>query len=160
VVQAIFGSGSSKSRYALADADAWSYLAPIANVLAAWWLLGDRQHERFVTGVTRVSLAAGDPSTSGGAVQKFRAKVALSKTIAADHFADFETFSDVPAVATFGAIRATGGGAIGAPHLERLRARVRGGELGLGFDAVPLPAEVEILWMVDTAKPKPALAGS
>jgi hypothetical protein len=93
-------------------------------------------------------------------VQEFHANVDLSKWIATDHFADFETFSDVPAVATFGTVRAAGGGAIGAPGLQRLRARVRGGDLRLGFDAAPLPAVVDIVWMVDTAKPKPALAGT
>lgn len=33
-------------------ADVWSYTAPFANVLTGWWLLSDRQHERFITGTT------------------------------------------------------------------------------------------------------------
>ena len=33
-------------------ADLWSYTAPFANLLTGWWLLSDRQHERFITGTT------------------------------------------------------------------------------------------------------------
>src|SRR5262249_56031979 len=56
VVESIFGT-DEKSPYLLRDADAWSYIAPIGNVLAAWWLLSDQQHERFITAVTRIHLA-------------------------------------------------------------------------------------------------------
>ncbi len=51
IVDALFGSGE-KSPYPVRDADVWTYLAPAANLLAGWWLLSDRQHERFVAGRT------------------------------------------------------------------------------------------------------------
>ena len=51
IVDALFGSGD-KSPYPVRDADVWTYLAPAANLLAGWWLLSDRQHERFVAGRT------------------------------------------------------------------------------------------------------------
>ena len=51
IVDALFGSGD-KSPYPVRDADAWTYLAPAANLLAGWWLLSDRQNERFVAGRT------------------------------------------------------------------------------------------------------------
>lgn len=160
VVQAVFGS-ESKSPYPVPDADAWSYLAPIGNVLAAWWLLGDRQHERFVTGVTTVKLE----KSPHGAVYRYRTTVDLSKHIAKDHFGDFETFTRVPAVATVGSLRLSKDGTAIDPRIERLSARVEEGSLKLSFRIVPqnatssLPTglgEVDIAWMVDTNKPATA----
>ena len=152
VVQAIFGTGSSKSRYAVADADVWSYIAPIANGLAAWWLLGDRQHERFVTGVTTVPLD-GEPVRPGHVFHRYHVEVDLRTRIATDHFPDFETFSDVPAVATLGAMHPSNGGAVIDPRISRLTAKVRQGVLKLTFEAVPQKACIDIGWMVDTDDP-------
>jgi hypothetical protein len=152
VVEALFGSDRSKSRYALADADIWSYIAPVANGLAAWWLLGDRQHERFITGITTVSLDKKDPPVPAEPLERFHVSVDLSGRVANDHFGDFETFTGVPAVATLGGRRAAGSAAI-APDIQGLRATVRAGTLRLKFRAVRQPAEVEIAWMVDTSKP-------
>lgn len=41
-----------RRRRGLASMDAWSYIAPVGNVLTGWWLLNDRQHERFATGIS------------------------------------------------------------------------------------------------------------
>lgn len=163
VVEAVFGS-TSKSPYPVPDADAWSYLAPVGNVLAAWWLLGNRQHQRFVTGVTTVALE----KPPRGGFYRFRALVDLSEHVAKDHFEDFATFEQVPAVATIGAIRLSQHGqAIGA-RIERLSARVDEGTLKLAFRVVPqqltppLPTrlgEVDIAWMVDTDKPPAGESG-
>lgn len=158
VVEAVFGSDHAKSPHALSDTDAWSYLAPIGNVLAAWWLLGDRQHERFVTGVTTVKLDARD---------RHHVDVKLSERIAVDHYADFETFAGVPVVATAGAMRRSSN-VTADPRIEGLKARVREGVLTLSFRVVsstglPLPAdagEVDIAWMVDTDEPRSARHGS
>jgi hypothetical protein len=156
VVEAVFGSDSAKSPYAISDTDAWSYLAPIGNVLAAWWLLGDRQHERFVTGVTTVTLEN---------KERHRIAVSLSDAIGKDHYADFATFADVPVVATLGSIRLSSDGAAANPRIEALKARVREGVLTLSFRVVPQtaslplpprPGEVDIAWMVDTDKPPTA----
>ena len=61
IVDALFGSEEA-SPYPLRDTDAWSYLAPIGNLLAGWWLLGDRQHERFITGFTGFKLEGVKPT--------------------------------------------------------------------------------------------------
>jgi RNAse (barnase) inhibitor barstar len=157
VVEAVFGS-DSKSPYPVPDADAWSYLAPIGNVLAAWWLLGDRQHERFVTGITTVKLK----KQPHGAFYRYRATVDLSDHIAKGHFEDFATFAQVPAVATFGSVRLSNDGKNIGARVERLSARVDGGSLTLSFRVVPQHVisppptdlgEMDIAWMVDTDKP-------
>ena len=154
VVEAVFGSGNGKSPYAIADADAWSYLAPIGNILAAWWLLSDRQHERFVTGVTTIKLDERE---------RHHVHVSLSDQIGADYFEDFKTFARVPVVATLGAIRLSNEGVAVNPRIEGVRPRVREGVLTLSFTVVPgsgsLPSnmgELDIAWMVDTDKPPSA----
>jgi len=154
VVEAVFGSGSGKSAYAIPDADAWSYLAPIGNILAAWWLLSDRQHERFVTGVTTIKL---------NGRERHQVAVSLRDQIGTDYFEDFKTFAGVPAVASIGAIRLSNEGSAVNPRIDAPRARVREGELTLSFRIVPgsgsLPSnlgEVDIAWMVDTDKPPSA----
>jgi hypothetical protein len=165
VVEAVFGSRTRKSPYVLHDADAWSYIAPLANVLAAWWLLDDRQHERFVTGITTVKLEKREVHMppSGPAFYRYRADVALKDLIGKDHFPDFETFKAVPAVATIRGVRLSPEGRVIDPRIERLAARVDAGLLTLSFRAVPQAApslafptvlgEIDIAWMVDTDKP-------
>lgn len=160
LMDAVFGSRSSRSRYAVDDADAWSYLAPIGNVLAGWWLLGDRQHERFVSGVTTVKLEKVQPGTSKA--YRYVTHVDLEDRIAKDHVADFRHFANVPAVATVGAMRLSSEGKAIEPRIERLSARIDNGELRLRltFRAVPQksapgPAptalgEVDIAWIIDT----------
>ena len=51
VRDALFGS-AERSPYPVRDMDTWSYLAPVLNLLAGWWLMSGYQHERFVTGLT------------------------------------------------------------------------------------------------------------
>lgn len=165
VVDALFGSDAPKSPYALEDADAWSYIAPVANLLAGWWLLGGRQHERFVSGVTTVKLESRTPLTDGVVFYRYRADVDLTSRIGKDHLADFVTFSAVPAVATVGAARWTPEGNAIAPRIERLAAKVDEGILRLTFRMIAQngPAtgsspfgDVDIAWIVDTRKPSAA----
>jgi hypothetical protein len=162
VVEALFGS-ERKSKYAVADADAWSYLAPIANVLGAWWLLSDRQHRRFVTGITTVRLEKKPLRDENGVrFYRYRAAVPLRDRIGADHFGDFETFAGVPAVATIGRVRFTPDAQNLNPRVEPLEAKVVEGELKLTVRVTPqlLPSlpptelgEIDVAWMVDTDKP-------
>jgi hypothetical protein len=168
VVEALFGS-DSKSPYPVPDADAWSYLAPIGNVLAAWWLLGGRQHERFVTGVTTVKLEKKNPHVGlGSAFYRYRATVDLSESVAKNHFEDFATFARVPAVATIGSLRLSNDGKALDARVQGLAARVDAGSLMLSFRVVPnVPpttpvdlGEVDIAWMVDTDKPSTAESGN
>jgi hypothetical protein len=167
VVEEIFEAGGRKAPYALDDADAWSYLAPVGNLLAGWWLLGDRQHQRFVTGVTTIKMVRPHPALGAGPlVYRFRKDVELWERIGKDHFQDFATFEGVPAVATLGALRVSAE-AKAMPinmRIEGLRARVDEGVLKLSLRVVPDPplallpstlGEVDIAWMVDTDKPVP-----
>jgi len=160
VVQALFGSEAKdeKSVYPWRDTDIWSYLAPIGNVLTAWWLFGDRQNERFITGVTTVKVGVEATAASNQLTFPQSESVDLSRRVALDHRPDFETFKGVPVVATVGATRLTGlGGEVHGVH-----ASVRKGKLRLSFDVVtPAPiagrpaslGEVDIAWIVDTAEP-------
>jgi hypothetical protein len=159
VVEALFGS-EQKSKYAVSDADAWSYLAPIGNVLGAWWLLSDRQHQRFVTGVTTVRL---EKKPLQGTHYRYRVTVPLRDRIGKDHFEDFETFAGVPAVAAIGGLRFTPEAQGMNPRVEPLEARVVAGELKLTVRVAPqlppppLPptelGEIDVAWMIDTDKP-------
>jgi hypothetical protein len=169
VVETLFGTSRAKSPYAVPDADAWSYLAPIGNALAAWWLLGGRQHERFVTGITTVRLGSTRLHDEGGTqFLRYHTQVKLVGRVGEDHFEDFETFSDVPAVATIGGVRLTSEAAGLDPRVDRLRARVDEGVLKLSFRIVfgsppsLVPSnlgDVDVAWMVDT-EPPAASAGS
>ncbi|MEO8078743.1 MAG: hypothetical protein ABI818_20630 [Acidobacteriota bacterium] len=166
VVEALFGSDAAKSPYALEDADAWSYIAPFGNLLAGWWLLGDRQHERFVTRVTTLKLENTSHRAPDGTIfYRYRAEVDLQRVIAKGHFEDFATFSGVTAVAAIGGIRWSPAAAALDPRIERLAAKVDGGRLRLTFRAVaqtaapigPYPSalgEVDVAWLVDTDKPR------
>ena len=124
-------------------------------MLAAWWLLGDRQHERFVTGVTTVKLDARE---------RYHISASLRDRIGVDHFADFETFKDVPVVATLGSIRPAS--VMVDPRIAGLKARARVGLLTLSFWSVPSPASLpgspgagDIAWLVDTDALPAAIPG-
>lgn len=164
IMDLLFGAEKA-SPYPLRDADVWSYLAPVGNVLAGWWLLGDRQHQRFIAG-REVLPADAFVGAVAGSELVYRCKkpprVSLSRFVARDHFPDFEAFTDVPAVATVTSIpRAAAGDA----RIRSLSASVQNGELTIAVEVVapdlrapaaPIPALVgalEIAWMVDTQKP-------
>ena len=160
VVHKLFGS-EEKSIYPWRDTDIWSYLAPLGNALTGWWLFGDRQTDRFITGVTTVKTNV-SVTASGTTFRQFE-RVDLLSRVKADHRDDFETFKDVPVVATISATRLTKGLSINAYGVV---ASVQKGELQLSFDVVtaaPIvgPAalgDVDIAWIVDTAAPAQATA--
>jgi hypothetical protein len=165
VVEAIFGSDQPKSAFAVQDADVWSYLAPLANIGASWWLLSDQQHQRFITGVTEVTLEhVRAHATHRHTMYHYRAEVDLKRQVAPDHVADFETFADVPVVATVQTIEWSDRARPLHPRVERLTARVEEGRLKLTFYVVPARSykrrpypsdlgKVHIAWMVDTNQP-------
>ena len=168
VVEALIGSDTPKSPYALDDADAWSYLAPFANVLAGWWLLGDRQHERFVTGRTTLTLKKQPHVAPDGAIfYRYRAEVDLMARIGKDHVQEFVTFSGVPAVASMMGVRWSPESQAIDPTIDMVTAAVDAGILTLRVRAHPRAApplgampsdlgELDIAWMVDTNKPPAA----
>jgi hypothetical protein len=157
VVQALFGSEEKeeKPQYPWRDTDIWSYIAPIGNLLTGWWLFGDRQTERFVSGVTTVEVPVDAAAPASQVVFRCSEIVELSKRIANDDRDDFESFTRVPVVATIGSSRLATGATV-----QGLEASVSGGRLTLSFSVVtsaPVagrPAslgEVDIAWIVDTA---------
>ena len=166
VVEAVFGSSKPNEPYALDDADAWSYLAPVGNVLAAWWLLSDRQHERFVTGIDTIKLDNPRPhGPSGAPFYRFRKEVELKDLIKKDHFPDFATFTGVPAVATVRTMRFKPESTPLDLRIETVTVNADAGVLSLSLRVVPrnppsgpLPSslgEIDVAWMVDTNKPLP-----
>jgi hypothetical protein len=159
VVAALFGSDEKeeKPEYPWRDTDIWSYIAPIGNVLTGWWLFGDRQTERFVSGVTTVKVPVDATAPAPQVVFHHSETVELSKRIAKDDRDDFKSFKRMPVVATFGSSRLSAGATV-----QGLDASVSGGRLTLSFSVVtPAPVaerpaslgEVDIAWIVDTAKP-------
>jgi len=170
IAQALFGS-SNKSPYPLHDTDAWSYIAPLGNLLTGWWLLGDRQHERYVTGITGDLVEEG----GGGGEILLTGAVDLAAVLAVEHREDFEAFStpapagkgrDVPAIATIASIEWTAAAKGQNARVSGVRAHVDGRflllQIGIATDA-PLGgaaavAAVKVGWLVDTAEPAAPIA--
>jgi hypothetical protein len=164
LVEAVFANDRDSSASAVKDADVWSYLAPLANVVAGWWLLGDRQHQRFITGMATVPLenVRVDLRAPGGPQYRYTAQVDLRPQIAVDHVPDFETFANVPAVAALGGVRLSSAGEMVDAVIDGLAAKVDRGTLKLSFVArvrrkrrrYPTAlGEIDLAWMVDTKKP-------
>ena len=162
IVDALFGSGES-SPYPVRDADAWTYLAPAANLLAGWWLLSDRQHERFVAGrtVIPVDQPSVNPVLPLELQYLYTAEIDLQNVIALDHREDFKTFAGVPAVATISSIAFSADGKTNDARVEGLTAKVTGGTLIITLtvmanNLVVTPSvldALEVTWMVDTQEP-------
>lgn len=173
VIEKIFGTERA-SPYAVRDADIWSYLAPLTYAVSGWWLLSDRQHSRFITGVTPVTLkrmrpvgrGVRAPYRYGGTVD-----VDLKQLVAPDHLADFKTFTKIPALATVrGALRWQPKTTRLAARVTRVAANVKEAKLKLSLKAIaqrslrsrqayPPELTVDIAWMVDTDKPTTLASG-
>jgi hypothetical protein len=160
-----------ESPYPLRDADIWSYIAPAGNLLAGWWLMDGRQHERFVVGFTR-EFAREEPTqiSTGHLRHIYVAEVPMSKVVAPTHFEDFQTFRNVPAVATIRTARLTDSNAtvesvtatvnevtpglvtLGKPGIMLLKvAIVAPAPNPLVMSSIPPVVEqLEVAWMVDT----------
>ena len=165
VVQALFGSEKS-SPYAVRDTDVWSYLAPAANLLAGWWLLSDRQHERFVAGTTAIPVETmhPDPEPNPGNPaelwRQYTAEIDLTKVVGPDHVEDFKTFTNVPAVATIRSIAFSDAGTNAKARIASLVAKVSAGTMTLTLtiatdDTAEDPAltvlnALEVAWIFDT----------
>jgi hypothetical protein len=177
IVDALFGT-AAPSDYPLRDTDIWSYLAPFGNLLAGWWLLGGRQHERFVARTTAMAVtkatasapngftAVSDPAAPGGPeiVYQFRMQVDVSQLVGDDHRDDFKTFPVVPLVATPQSMKVAG--AIAA-RVTGVHASVALGALALtvtvvtadprmppAFGAIPkIIDSLEVSWVMDTQPP-------
>jgi hypothetical protein len=166
IVDALFGR-EEKPPYPLRDADVWSYIAPLGNLLAGWWLLDSAQHERFVTSHAVIGpepfTAEPNPADPSELLYRYTARIDLSPFVAPGHFPDFQTFTGVPAVATLASVRFSSAGGAAAAHIEGLVASVEEGTLIITVTAIandlgtlPIPTIVdalEVAWMVDTREP-------
>ncbi len=154
----------------LRGTDAWSFVAPFANLLTGWLLLRDLQHDPFITGLAdRFHLAAPslpDPANPGDQLYIYRQQVDLAPWIAAGYVIDFITLDGLPAVA--GVAQAGFAASLPpgtAPRLRGLSASVAGGVLTLTaiFGATivgPPPSDLResprslvLAWVVDTREP-------
>jgi hypothetical protein len=169
IAQMLFGS-AEKSPYPLDDTDVWSYLAPIGNILTGWWLLDDRQHQRFIAGLTS-DLSEG---VNGAGETIISGVVDLTLLVASEHLDDFLAFTApkpagkglvVPAVATIASIEWTAA-ARAANARGAVSATVIGRALALEIRVVtdvPLggaraATAVKVAWVVDTTEPAAPVA--
>jgi hypothetical protein len=133
----------------------WLYISPLANWLAAWWLLGDQQGERFVTGITSDFKLVGVQwqerapdhfprlasvlSEALGIrrrrrrprkrIERYEATIDLSGYVAPDFVQDLALLSNPPALAALVSVE-HGPGSERA-QLEPISAQVRDGKLVL-----------------------------
>jgi hypothetical protein len=133
IVDQFTGRGS-KPGMARTASDFWSYLAPVGNGLTAYLTMRNRQHERFVTQLTKVKAG-----TSGSA-EPIEVKVGSS------YKESFEKLENVRAVAT---LKNPPDGVTG------VSASVTGGKLTLTLlgDGVKEGTEADVYWAVDTRDP-------
>jgi hypothetical protein len=179
IVDALFGT-AAPSDQPLRDTDIWSYLAPLGNLFAGWWLLGARQHERFIAGTTAMAVTEAatpdqngftpteDPAAPGGPEirYEFRMRVEVSGLVGEDHRLDFQGFELVPVVATINSVTLTG--AVPGASVTRHSAVVQHGSLDLTVTVVgpdprvppatgPIPLAItslEVAWVMDTQPPQ------
>jgi hypothetical protein len=116
----------------------WLYGSPLANLLAGWWLLHERQHEPIVTGAAaefeRVRLlprerqlaASGRPARH---FEQYRAVVELPSYVAKDFELDLLGSSESGVQATIGSLTWSRGAQHRRPRVESLAARVELGKL-------------------------------
>ena len=172
-VDAMFGS-EHESPYPIEAPDTWSYIAPFGNLLAGWWLLDGRQHERFVTGRSPLNVGAvvtaQIPATTRF-LYRFSAEIDLTRVLASEHAPDFIGFANVPAVASVASARWTINAAPQNATITGVSATVIAGLLllevtaeaeqmadgGGGFIAPPILTALDVAWMVDAV---PAVAGA
>jgi hypothetical protein len=164
----VSGKGS-RGAASMRGSDAWSYLAPAANLLSGWWMLRGLQHERFVTGRCVLEDFKVEPRVTSASQEHYVASVDLSSLIAPEHLRDFQGFSNVPALATIGSVGFAPQHAAEPPSIELLAAEVKWGFLlitmrvstscGESYRRPPTSPSIfnrlEVAWAVDTKQPSP-----
>jgi hypothetical protein len=115
----------------------WSYLAPVGNGLLVYWLLGNKQHERFVVGIDPIDASTGI------------ATIDLTKDsrIAKDSLDDFKSSSHVVVATLVGASPAL------TPLInETLAASIdKDGILKIAVPSTTsVPSSAQVAWIVDT----------
>ncbi len=134
----------------------WLYVSPAANLLTGWWLLHDRQHEPFVSGMARDFQlrhvdsglrSQGDPlrrvlgaakavlapclqgRTPGRYFEEYESVVDLSEHVAPEFTLDLLGLQEVPAVVTVASLAWNRSVERRAPRVEGVSARVELGKL-------------------------------
>jgi len=160
--------------FGVRDTDIWSYIAPLTNLLAGWFLLRNSQRERFVTGIASDfqlvrKLGGGSdapPDETPRHFFLFRQAIDLAPFIAPDYLDSFQSFERVPAVASIAQV--TFGPALENPDTRRLIGPTPVVEDGIliitviiavfNIEELPPPEAVVLAlsaaWIVDTAQPK------
>ena len=112
----------------------WSYLAPIGNGALVYWLLGDKQHERFIVGFDTI------PANIGSV------EVDLAKDrIAKGSVDDFKNKDHVAVATVVGPARAT----------ESVAATISNdGKLTLSAFPPSMATDLDVAWIVDTKPDK------
>lgn len=114
----------------------WSYLAPIGNGALVYWLLGDKQHERFIVGISEI----------GGTTDRVVVDLAKDR-IAKGSVDDFKKETHVAVATIVG--RAT--------NDETVAAEVDGeGRLTLTINPGTFNVPTKVAWIVDTKPEKKA----
>jgi hypothetical protein len=117
-------------------ANFWSYLAWAGNGATMYYLLKDRQHQRFISGVTEVK-------NSTGAAADITANVSLTKNtalIAKDFVTDFTSQKHLVVATLVGGVQGN----------YDLSAEVSGENLKLTIKALAANTALTVAWVVDT----------
>jgi len=167
LVDAMFGA-EHESPYPIEAPDTWSYLAPFGNLLAGWWLLNGRQHERFATGRSALNIENVVTEEIPGTTRflyRYAAEIDLTRVLAPEHAPDFIGLKNVPAVASLASTQWTIDAAPQNATITGVSASVAGGSLlltvtaeaerkadgGGGFIAAPILSALDVAWLVDAA---------
>ena len=139
--------------------DVWSYTAPFANLLTGWWLLSGRQHQRLISGMVDLKdITVQDLVHHDSGRRRLHvvvAKLDLSSRIAPEHFPDFQTFEQVPAIATIRSVEFEND-TQALPLVSLLSVAVVEGQLWIiaGVSSLrPALKTLQVAWVVDTQKP-------
>jgi hypothetical protein len=139
IVDQFTGKGKKASGWST-SADIWNYVAPFGNMATAHLLLKDGQHERFVTGVTEVTVAA----TETADVVAKPVDIKIGKSVAEA----FKKRSDIRALATIN------GASAGTDGIAGVKAAVVNGQvqvtLLLDKGESTKAGTVNVAWVVDT----------
>lgn len=149
--------------------DWWSYLAPFANLLTGWWLLGDRQNERFIIGATDLPVGLPGETNVFAAVIEVAgdrqtdtclALIDLSTRVAPEYLADFRAFDNVAVLATVHSLEPNPVVVGVQPEIELLQVDVTQGFLRIVVKVSglvpgsrgdePLARRLHVAWVVDT----------
>jgi hypothetical protein len=143
------------------ERDLWSYIAPLGNVLTAWWLFDDRQHERFVSGISDRFTEQRIPRRDRPERRTLETTVDLAQFVRPDHIDDLRTFTEVAVVTTSigtwqDELRALGADGIGVSatvELGIMTILVSVTSSAQTLPLTPLP-QPTIAWLIDVREPK------